>query len=522
MGQYHKKHAIRYLLIHFVIFLTSTIWAAEDMLTPLEASKFLKLTTHADMMVFLKTVASKSKNIQLQLIGKSVEGREIPLLLISNNKDFGSKRNEKPIVYIFTQQHGNEPSGTEGALILIKELAQGKMPDLLNSMDILITPMVNPDGAEKGQRRNSRNMDLNRNHAILSEPEVVAIHDVFQKWMPEVTMDVHEYNAITRRWISHGFVKDADEMMDGGSNLNISPEILKLSNDVFIPEVGELVRQDGFTYSRYIVGAPFENQRIRHSTTDINDGRQSLGIYNTLSFLFEGKRYADTTNKIKHRTLGQLSALKAFLKTILKYRVEILDTVNDARKKLLNPERDEIVHLQMDYYPDTENSKLNLPIFDLYSWRHTEKELDRYEPVVRVLKSSRKPYAYLIPKGETKLIDMLNRHHIEMVQMQTEIEVEVEVSIIRHNNPITEEDKRTEYVDIHTKKVIRSAKEGDWFIPLGQKAGNLIPLLLEPQSSYGLAKTRSGREHRLVESLSVGSEYPVYKILNEIKLNVGK
>lgn len=100
-------------------------------LTPLEESHFTKLTSHAEMMVYLEKIDQMTNQVEMKIIGKSVEGRDLPLVMISGDKTFGSCRENKPIVFFFAQQHGNEPSGKEAALILIRELAVGKLINLL-------------------------------------------------------------------------------------------------------------------------------------------------------------------------------------------------------------------------------------------------------------------------------------------------------------------------------------------------------------------------------------------------------
>jgi murein tripeptide amidase MpaA len=166
---------------------------------PVELAGFKKLTGYKVMMQYLTNLSKKEKRISLKIIGKSVQGRDIPALFISNDRRFGSKRDEKPVVMIFCQQHGNEPSGKEAAQLIARDLVK-KYRSILEYLDLVLIPQVNPDGSEAMKRRNASGADLNRNHVILSEPEVIALHRVFNEWQPEVVLDVHEYNAISRRW----------------------------------------------------------------------------------------------------------------------------------------------------------------------------------------------------------------------------------------------------------------------------------------------------------------------------------
>ena len=89
-------------------------------LTPLEKSNFSKLTSHSELVEFIKEVDAQSDLITSEVLTKTVEGRDAYVLYFSKGK-FGLDKN-KVRVLIFAQQHGNEQSGKEGALLLIKEL----------------------------------------------------------------------------------------------------------------------------------------------------------------------------------------------------------------------------------------------------------------------------------------------------------------------------------------------------------------------------------------------------------------
>jgi len=508
-----------------LVILSSTLLTAnttQNLSTPLEKSKYKKLSSHDDLMNYLKEIDLLSNKVTIKTIGRSVEGREIPVAIISKDKVFASNRNEKPVVLIYAQQHGNEPSGKEAALIIIRELSLGSLQDLLQHLDILIVPQVNPDGAEKNQRRNANNMDLNRNHVILSEPESIALHTLFLKWMPEVTVDIHETNASRKNWFCVGYMKDAEENFDCVSNLNIAKEIREFSVNTFIPEVGKLVKKDGFSFSRYIVGGPPEVRRIRHSTTNINDGRQSMGIYNTFSFILEGKRFNDVNSHIKRRTFGQVSAVRAILKTVADHRKEILSITHTARADLIKAKENQLVYLQMDYYPDPEQKTFTYPIFDLYSWKHVEKALDHYEPMVKVKKSVTRPVAYLFSQDQSRLLELLRKHQIELFRLKKDTKVNVEVMTIMDVTNKEEEDKPDVDVTVQTKSLRMGIKKGDYVVFLTQKAGNLIPLLLEPQSSWGICSERSGRKYRFAEFLKKREQYPIYRMVQKTKLSLEK
>lgn len=488
--------------------------------TPLELNEYSRLTSHAEMMEYLQELEAESDILTISIIGQSVQGRDIPALYFSLDKEFGSRRDEKLVVLIYCQQHGNEPSSKEAALVVARDLINEEQ-HLLENLDLILVPMANPDGADMKQRRNANNMDLNRNHVILSEPESLALHSLFLKWMPEVTLDVHEFNASSKNWFAAGYMKDAEEMFDYVSNLNIAPEIIDLSSGSLLTEVGDKLKDKGFRFHRYTVGGPPNVSRIRHSTTNINDGRQSMGIYNTFSFIFEGKRFNDLVSNIERRTAGQTAAMQVFLDTMGEHFREIMNITHAARRDLLeNPVPGEPpIQLHMDYFADPERPTLNYPVFDLMAWKHVVRTVGNYEPQVRTTQTITRPVAYIFSKDEERLIDLLSRHQIEMGRLADDTDIEVEIYRILKVTPIEEEDKPGEMVKVRTKTKTLTLEWDSVVVYLQQRAGNLIPLLLEPQSSFGICTERSGREYRF-DYLRSGRQYPIFRLMNSVALDL--
>ncbi len=482
---------------------------AFELQTALEKSAWSELTNHDQMMAYLEPLADSSANVTMKFIGTSVAGRPIPALFFSDDPVFGSRRGQKPVVMIFCQQHGDEPSGKEAALILARRLL-GEDAGLLEKLDLILVPQVNPDGSEAGKRRNANDMDLNRNHVILSEPESNALHQLFLDWMPEVTLDVHEYNAVLDDWVEAGYIKDADEMLGGVTNRNIDPEIIAFTRNIFIPETGQGIEDDGYRFHRYIVGNPFTENVMRYSTTAINDGRQSMGIYNTLSFIFEGKRYGNLINEIEKRTRGQVSAMVNFLKTVDRHAADMISIVTQARARMADVQDS---YIQMDYYPDEKNPVLTFPVFDLKTWTHTYRDFDVFRPVVKVKKSVKKPAAYAFAATETRLMELLNKHRIPVLVLENAQQTATETYHVKYVTEAVDEEKPTVLVDLETTVQLETLPAGTIVVPVQGKASNLIPLMFEPESTWRVASRRSGDKYRF-NYLDEGRPYPVKRLVS--------
>ena len=99
-------------------------------------------TEYNSMMAFLNQIDRSSCQVTMEIFRKSVSGRDLAVLYFSHGP-FAGNRDKKPLVLIFCQQHGDEPSGKEAALLLAKALLS-RNSKILDHLDILLIPSINP------------------------------------------------------------------------------------------------------------------------------------------------------------------------------------------------------------------------------------------------------------------------------------------------------------------------------------------------------------------------------------------
>ncbi|OFZ22900.1 MAG: hypothetical protein A2X94_14805 [Bdellovibrionales bacterium GWB1_55_8] len=140
---------------------------------------------YAEMTSALRTLQSKHADItRIVSIGKSIEQRDIWAMQINSNPDaLRDSVSGKPGAVFMGAHHAREHLTVELPLMLAQHLlANRELPEvarLLDTRDIWIIPMVNPDGAEfdvstgkyqlwrKNRRKNANDsfgVDLNRNY----------------------------------------------------------------------------------------------------------------------------------------------------------------------------------------------------------------------------------------------------------------------------------------------------------------------------------------------------------------------
>ena len=132
-----------------------------------------------------------SSKFEIREIGRSVLGEPIQLIKIGS----GEKR-----ILAWSQMHGNEATTTRAIFDLLNlfyiEKDNSFLNDILAKCEILIIPMLNPDGARVYTRVNANDVDLNRDLQALSQPESKLLNQVFKDFKPHFCLNLHDQRTI--------------------------------------------------------------------------------------------------------------------------------------------------------------------------------------------------------------------------------------------------------------------------------------------------------------------------------------
>jgi len=491
---------MKYLIL---ILLAAASVYPQRLLTPFEKSGFSKSTSHEEMLQFISEVSLQKRTIRTDYIAESVQGRKIPVVKFSA-AEFGTD-NSKLKILIFSQQHGNEPSGKEGMLMLLADMAEGKLDYILPQADLAVIPMMNPDGNEAYTRRNGNNADLNRDHLIMMQPETQGLHQFYNKHQFEVNMDVHEYSPYSQSWTEFGYLKNSEVTVGTLTNMNIPEEMRAYQLTVYMPYIKQYISVQGFSFEEYLPGGPPEKELIRRSTYDINDGRQSIGSLGAFSFIQEGMNGRDQLDNLERRANGQHAGVRGFLMFAIKNKNQIKNLVENGRKSLIAGKPDSVA-VQMTHALTGETRTMAL--LSVSTGADTQVTVTNYRPVVQSRHSVAKPKGYLIPADDEKLVSWTERHSFtkekyvpgkaDIISVYTitgidsiDFEGDIVADAVTKSNAVKSADLKKEY----------------WLLPTNQLAGNVIAQALEPKSEIGLV-TYKTFEYLLVK----GEEYPVLRL----------
>jgi len=516
-----------------VFLLIVPVWS-QSIKTPAEESGWSAYTQYEDVTRFLQAIDKAAREATVQVIGKTLDAKELPAadlyLCVITEEGVSTPKalnRRKPTFMITASQHGNEQSAKEAALMMIRDLAVGGLKPMLKQLNFLFIAQSNPYGNLVNRRTNEQNLDLNRDHVKLESPETQAIHKVFRAWMPEVTLDLHEKGDDYNR-VSTGCV----------SNININPAIEAYSREKVFPAIEKKVTADGFTWHEYLVseamgsnqaaGAPdrpVAGQRretlMRPSTTDLNDGRNSPGIYDTLSFIQECSSRHDLPT-LEERSRWQYSGIRALIEFVAADSKQVLTLVNGSRadlaKRAGKPSPDNVIHLKMEYVRDPKQPELTLKAFARQTGARgnaapqnpaVETQIVKnWFPKVESRLAVPRPLSYVIPKDRMDVIKTLLDHGISVGTVARDTSLDGETYLIKEIVPSTEDYVAPAKIEVEKQAGKFTARKGDFYVSVGQPAANLIPCLLEPQSEYGLIRDQA---YKLVPQ--PGATFPLVRVV---------
>jgi hypothetical protein len=145
----------------------------------------------ADLTSALQALAAAHPDhMTLEEIGRSFEGRPIHLLKVGRGRRH---------VLLWSQMHGDEPSATPALLDVARYVAGAgeKAPRIREELTLLMVPMLNPDGAERYERRNAQAIDVNRDALSLATPEGQLLKQLRDRYRPVLGFNLHDQNRRT-------------------------------------------------------------------------------------------------------------------------------------------------------------------------------------------------------------------------------------------------------------------------------------------------------------------------------------
>jgi hypothetical protein len=431
-----------------------------------------------EMEAFLKSVDGKGP-ISVSVEGTSAGGR--PLYLVH------ASRSVMPAwrVFFYAQQHGDEISGKDALLYLVREIA--RKPELLpRDVDLWMMPMVNPDGAEAGTRRNSAGTDLNRDHIVLEQPETQALHRVARRLRPHVAVDCHEFTRDSEERRKRGWIAWPDITMDGLNNPLFDPTVVAAALR-WVEESSAVEAQAGHPFLRYSVGGLPPDEEQRHSAPDIDGGLNAIGMYGGLSFIIEAgvkRSDKDPSTDLGSRVDAYLVLFRRFINAD-GHRQEDLAAIEHARHRPLP------AFIPTNYLWVNMGARVTeFPVIEVATGRTLRIPTANMMTDMAVKRSVPTPLGYAIePRVAPEFKTLLERHGIPYEELTAPRTVKAEAcTLVRLEEEFDDVYSRYEGRQIVTRgqPSEQELKPGSLWVPLEGEAAIRAALVLEPAAMYGV------------------------------------
>jgi hypothetical protein len=140
------------------------------------------------MRELAECIAAGRGTLTMTAIGASIESRSINLVTLGT----GPKK-----VLLWSQMHGDEATATLALLDIFNFVVRGSAREkwvakMLAEISIHAIPMLNPDGAERADRRTAVGIDMNRDAVALATPEARILRQMQKKLKPAFGFNLHD------------------------------------------------------------------------------------------------------------------------------------------------------------------------------------------------------------------------------------------------------------------------------------------------------------------------------------------
>lgn len=522
-----------------------------DLRTRAEITNYDETSTYNDVQRIVSGLAGSSPLVHIESFGKSEEGRELPLMVISDPKvttPSAAHKLGRPIVFVQANIHAGEVEGKEAILMLARRLVDGDLKPMTKQIVFMIAPDYNADGNEKispmnrtaqygpangvGTRENSKGLDLNRDYMKLDSAEARALVGLINTWDPHVAVDLHTTNGSY-----HGYHLTYSPIL----NPNVDARLIEFTKSRMLLPIRQAMAKTHnwriYDYGNFSPedGGGRESARIDPAnpgnvtwrTFDHRPrfGNNYVGLRNRIAILSEAYSYLD----FKGRVEVTEDFVYEIYKNVAANAKQIMSLTSQA-DRALTAASPKPIELGVDFAMASSAEKVDILVGDVTkvpnskSGREMLAMASASTPVpmneyitFAATRTVPMPKGWIIPKNSaestrlTAALDRLRWHGIKIQEFANDQQLAVERFLI---SEITKAQRAFQgHQEARLKGTFSRAQltvdAGSLFIPANQPLGRLAFYLIEPESDDGLVTWNV-----IDEGLAVGETYPIYRVVD--------
>jgi len=494
-------------------------------LTVAEASDYTRTARYDDVVAFLDDLADQSDVAHLDSIGRTFEGREIPLAVVADppvRTAEEARRDPRLVVLLFGNIHAGEVCGKEALLMLGRELALTPDHPLLDDLIVCLIPIYNADGNERfapdnrpgqvgpeqmGQRANAQGLDLNRDYIKLEAPETRALVRFCHEWDPTIVVDAHTTNGSLHQYT----LTYQGPKHPAGDRI-----LLERVRDEVLPAIDRMFERstgyDSFFYGN------FTRDHTRWVTYPAapHYGAAYRGLRNRIGILSEAYAYAT----FRDRVLATLGFCRSVLEHAARHANE-LDALSESAMARTTaagkaasqappaPVRVEAVPFDEPVtllgYEESVEKPEGQPL-EGPTKAYRVAFVNDFAPALEVPRA----WAYVIPSGMERIAEHLRLHGVRVDRLDKDAEAFLETYEIlefdRLERPF-QGHRMIRNVQVRKGGRREAIPAGAFLVRTGQPYGALASYMLEPQAESGLVAWNF-----FDDALEAGGAFPVHRV----------
>lgn len=481
-----------------------------------------EFTSQDDLMAYVTKQAAGCKYMYLYSAGETPNYHyNIPLTLFTTSEipdgatlEEAAKivsDNGKLNIWYQAQIHPNEPASGEGALVMIDNFVNDPAyKALLDKVNIVIVPRINPDGSYLFSRATYGGFDMNRDHMSLKAAELAQLHTAYRLFMSEVVIDTHEFDlyGAMDSWTT----MNKSEWMENADDVETTPAT-SLNNDPAVTKIALEMSARAFS------DATEAGLRINHYGTTVNNpiGRAYFGLYNALSFLIETRGIGAGRQNFERRVFSQETVASSYIRFAAEHADEIIKVVADARAEVVAKgatyDTDDVIALYQTKsgktLTDYTAATVQYAIAD-GSMKSSEKvPLSLNDTITR---GRVRPTAYVIPADTVnieKILYIMDNQGAEYYKLDAGTTATLQQYYYVG-----------EYTDNGRARGIEAGlrdaadvtfASGAYVFPMDQVAGNIIALLCEPDVTDSNGYDGSLYQYKQIDYDKESMNFPLYR-----------
>jgi len=497
------------------------------LLTRAESTSFRETSLHADVMRFVRALESRNDpRLHVTLFGTSPGGRDMPLLILSKDgvkSPEDARRANRPVVLMLDGIHPGEVEGKEASLALVRDLLDGKHPDWLDTITLLVVPLFNPDGNDAldpanrrldlkklsgqigpvvGTRTQSQGINLNRDYMRQAAPEMRLLQSrVCIPYAPDLTIDNHATNGSVHRF---QMTIDVPHTVESGRR-----EPISFMRERLVPDVIAAVRARGFESGWY--GNFVEDERILDADGEVDPkaevglgwmtyphhprfGSNYRGLTNRLDLLLECYSYLPFEERVNTTTAWQIETLN--------WAASHPDDIREVVAKSAAPPDRVAVRYRLDVAEKPVEVLTRSP--RTLEGAPVSMQLPYHSRFVGTVVVDR-PSAYLVPPA---VAEHLARHGLRVEPADGDYDVEIARvnSLGAEGGRAILEAAKVGEVAVEWRRERRSAPAGFSRVDTNQPLGAIAVYLCEPESDDGAI------ENGLLPVPALGDDHSIWRV----------